>query len=333
MINKITIHDIARKLNIDSSTVSRALANSDRVKLKTRELVKKTADELGYRRNHLASNLRKQRSYTIGVIVPYINRHFFSTVISGIEESASKQGYKLIICQSGDQEQKDAELMEMLINNQVDAIFISMAMTTTNTEHFKLAQKIDIPIILFDRIRDDLPFPSVVIDDYQAALETCELLAKKGYQSIAHIGGRQNVSIYKNRYLGYLDAIEKFNLNFCDDWHMECNMESKDGVEFANKIMHMKKRPDAILCANDIVAISAMRTLQAHSIEVPKDIALIGFSNEPLSAYTSPPLTTVDQKALEIGQLAFNLFQKHQDKVGQVERMKVKSSIIQRSSC
>lgn len=306
MKKKVTIHDLARVLNIDSSTVSRALADSPRVKPKTKEMVVSKARELGYARNVMASNLRARKSHTIGVIVPYISRYFLATVISGIEEKASETGYQIMICQSHDRLDREEHLIDTLLANQVDGIIMSISMQTNTFDHLNRVAESGTPIVFFDRKCSAIDgVTNVVVDDYQMAFEATEHFIKTGRKRIAHFTGSQHVSIYRDRLSGYLDALRQHDIIVDQEIIFETQLLSSDGSALAKRILSLDRVPDAILSANDIAAISAMRVFEQMEIRVPEDIALIGFSNEPLSEYTHPPLTTIDQNPYQMGQVAF----------------------------
>ena len=195
--NEVTIHDIANILGLNSSTVSRALNNSSRVAKKTKDKIFEKAAELGYQRNHLASNLRKSKTFTLGVIVPRISRHFFSSAIAGIEETAYKAGYNVIICQSLESLEREQGILDTLLANRVDGVLISISMETKNYNHLKGLKQRNIPYVFFDRHCKIPGNSNVVIDDFDAAFTAVEHLIEKKSTNIAHFSGPQNLEIYK----------------------------------------------------------------------------------------------------------------------------------------
>jgi len=205
---KVTIHDIAKLLNIDSSTVSRALNDSSRVSKKTKDKIVAKANELGYQPNHLASSLRKSKTHTFGVIVPRISRHFFSSAISGIEEMAYKAGYNVIICQSLEALEREQNLVDTLLANRVDGVLISISMETKNYDHLLGLKNTGIPYVFFDRHCDIPEHSNVRIDDFQAGFDATTHLIEKGSRCIAHFSGPLDMEIYKNRCNGYKAALE-----------------------------------------------------------------------------------------------------------------------------
>lgn len=304
--NKITIHDISKALNIDSSTVSRALNNSPRVSQKTRDKISKKANELGYQRNSLASNLRTNKTNTIGVIVPRISRNFFSSVISGIEETAYQAGYNVVICQSLDSLEREIKLMGTLLANRVDGILISISMETTNYNHLQAYLDHGSPIVFFDRPCPLANCSNVNIDDYKASFEATEHLISKGCKQIVHFSGPQEIELYRNRKNGYTDALRKNNITYNDSYCIESSLSEEDGIASAKKVMALKNI-DGIYSANDTAAISAIQYLKSKGIDIPKDIAVVGFNNNPISAVIEPTLTTVNQPDFEMGKIASDL--------------------------
>ena len=304
-MKKATIHEIARALDIDSSTVSRALNDSALVKQATKDRVLKKARELAYKRNLMASNLRRNKSNTIGVIVPRISRHFFSSTIAGIEEAAYKDGFNVIICQSLEQLNREQRIVENLLQNRVDGILISVSMETLEGDHLAQCEKTGTPLVFFDRHVLGLPNTGkVLIDDFHGGFVATEHLILKGCKKIAHFSGPQNLEIYKNRFAGYLSAMEKHGLETNEDLVLPSRLMESDGYGLAVKLVQTLGEVDGIFCANDLVAIGAMKGLKSLGKEIPDDIAIVGFSNEPISNIIEPSLSTVDQSGEEIGRLA-----------------------------
>jgi LacI family transcriptional regulator len=307
-VKKTTIHQIAKALGIDSSTVSRALNDSDRVKQKTKESVLQKAEELGYTRNILASNLRRNKSNTIGVVVPRISRYFFSSTIAGIEEVAYKSGYNVIICQSLEQLERERKIIENLILNRVDGVLISVSMETENGPHLAECMEKGTPLVFFDRHVQALENTGkVLIDDTLGGFEATEHLIRKGCRKIAHFSGPQQLEIYKNRLRGYKLALEKYNFPYQEDLIFTSRLMESDGREMARMILEGPEEVDGIFSANDVAAIGAMKYLKSAGKHIPGDIAIVGFSNEPTSEVIEPSLTTVDQSGERIGKLACSL--------------------------
>ncbi len=296
-----TIHDIAKKLNISASTVSRALKNNPIISEATRKLINDTAEEMGYRPNTLAANFRTKRTNTIGVIVPLINRHFFSSVISGIEEVAYKKGFTVTISQSNDLLEKESKIAQTLFANRVDGVIISIAMETTNFDHLKLFTSKNIPIVFFDRVVDEIKSHKIVVDDFGGAYRATRHLAEMGSIRIAHIGGPLNLNIYKNRQEGYFKALSDLGLNNDESLVINNNLTREQGIDAVQKLLNLSEKPDAIFCANDTTAQSVIFHLKNNGYKVPDDIAVVGFSNEPFSEMVTPSISTVMQPGFLIG--------------------------------
>lgn len=333
--NKVTIHDIAKELNIDSSTVSRALSDNPRVTQKTKDRILEKANELGYQRNLLASSLRNNKTNTIGVIVPRISRHFFSSAIAGIEETAYEAGYNVIICQSLEQLNREQKIANTLLANRVDGVLISVSMQTTNSDYLQLFKKNGKPLVFFDRHIDIPGNSNVVIDDFQGGFDATEHLILQGCKKIAHFSGPQDLEIYKNRFKGYQSALEKYNIELDSNLVIPSKLMELDGIESAKKLLSQTIPIDGIFSANDTAAISALQYLKREGIKIPEDIAIVGFSNEPISSVIEPSLTTIDQPGFEMGKIAANLLlEQINSKPGKIvaETIILKPVLIKRNS-
>ncbi len=299
-----TIHDIARELKISASTVSRALNDNPRISLKTKERIKAVAVELGYRPNTLASNLRNKKSNTIGIVVPLINRYFFSSVISGVEDVAFKAGYNVVISQSNDLSAKEISIVQSMFSNRVDGLIISIAMQTDSFEHLKLFSKKHIPLVFFDRAVTEIETDKIVVDDFAGAFKVTQHLIDQGYKRIGHLAGPQNLMTYLHRKRGYIAALEKNGLTFDDSLVLVNTLTSDEGTSSVEQLMNLPNPPDAIFCGNDTTALSAMIYLRDKGIRIPQDFGIIGFSNEPFSKVVSPSISTIAQPGFEMGQKA-----------------------------
>lgn len=302
-----TIHDIARELNISASTVSRALNDNPRISLKTKEKIKSTALKMGYRPNSLASNLRNRRSNTIGIVVPLINRHFFASVISGVEDVAYQAGFNVVISQSNDLAEKEINIVHSMFSNRVDGLIISIAMQTSNFDHLKLFRKKNIPLVFFDRMVQEIESDKIVVDDYSGAFRVTRHLIDQGYQRIGHLGGPQNLLIYADRQRGYRDALAQSGLTVDESHVIYSRLTEEEGNDAICRLIDLPNPPDALFCANDTTALSAIVYLKSRGYKIPADFGVVGFSNEPFSKVTSPSISTIIQPAFEMGQKAAEL--------------------------
>lgn len=306
MKKKATIHDISKALKINSSTVSRALNNSPRVSQKTKDLVLKKAEELGYQKNTLASNLRTNRTNTIGIIVPRISRNFFSSIISGIEETAYKAGYNVVIGQSLDSLEREKKLVSTLLSNRVDGLLISVSMETADYEHLTSFKTNGGPIVFFDRPVNMPDSPCIAINDFEASYKATEHLIQNGSKNIVHFSGSHKIELYKRRTEGYIAALETHNIPVKKEYILESQLSEKDGILLAKKIVKMQQI-DGIYSSNDTAAISALQYLKKNGLKIPEDIAIVGFNNDPISAVIEPSLTTINQPDVEMGTIASSL--------------------------
>jgi len=303
-----TIQDIARTLNTTASTVSRALNDHPKISRATKELVWNTAKKLNYNPNTIASSLRRGKANTVGLIVPRINRHFFSNVITGVESVLNPAGYNLIMCQSEEKLSKEIENIKTLMASRVDGIIISLSLETNHIKHLQKVVANNIPLVMFDRTDDQLEVNRVENDDISGSYDLTRHLLDQGYRSIMWMGGPRNMNIYRNRYQGYLRAILEAGMQADEQEYLETMPVLTEAYHFIHQLANSKKRmPGAIFAASDYMAVGAIKALQELGYSVPGDIAVAGYSNEPFAELISPGLTTVEQFSEEIGRSAARL--------------------------
>lgn len=305
---KTTIHDIARHLNITASTVSRALKDHPKISTETKKAVQKTAQKLNYQPNHIAAALRNGKSNIIGIIVPTVDRSFFSSVVRGIEEIANTAKYNVMICQTYDNFEKEVSTVEALLNARVDGIIVSHAKETLNFSHFLKVKERGIPLIMFDRYNDDLEVSNVVIDDFLGAYQVTEHLIQQGCKRIAHFTNTRKISIFKERLRGYREALADNGLPYADELVVESNLQLEDGKASMQQLLTLKEIPDGVFSASAFGALGAMEALKERNLRIPDDVAIVTFSNETFTSVTEPPLTTVDQHSMRIGNAAAEIF-------------------------
>jgi LacI family transcriptional regulator len=305
---KATIHDIAEQLNITASTVSRALNDNPRISDATKKLVHKMARQLNYQPNNIASALRSGKSKLIGVVVPTTNRNFFSSVARGIDDVANKLNYQVIISQSYDSYEKEVQNIEALMSARVDGIIASVSKNTENFDHFKRVMDKGIPLVLFDRITNELDVSQVVIDDYQGAYQIVEHLIQQGYKRIAHFTSPKKINIYKERLRGYLDALFDHNIEPDPALIVESNMQLEDGKNSMIELFERNVPFDAVFSSSDYAAMGAIQVLKQNGKRIPQDVGVAGFGNEPFTSFTDPSLTTVDQVNISMGHVAAETF-------------------------
>ncbi len=305
---KATIHDIAAKLNITASTVSRALNNNPRISDETKKKVLKVAKQINYQPNHIASALRSGKSRLIGVIVPTANRHVFSSIIRGIEDLANSLNYRIIISQSYDEYEKEVQNVEALLNAQVDGIVASFGKTTENFEHFIKVIEKGIPLVLFDRTADVLDVSHVILDDYLGAYQAVDHLIKNGCRRIVHFTNTQRINIYTERKRGYEDALRANGLEVDPELIVYGSMQLEDGKRLTDELIEKGLDFDAIFSSADYAVMGALQSLKSHGIPVPSKVKLVGFGNEPFTSFTDPTISTVDQKSIAMGKITAETF-------------------------
>lgn len=307
----VTIKDIARTLNISASTVSRALNNHPSIKKETKSRVKRTAKKMDYRPNLLARSLFMQKTNTVGVIVPGITNHFFSAIITGIQDVTKDSRFNILIGQSNECHKEEAEIINNMVKMRVEGILISPTSSTKNITQFRKLQKSQIPVVVFDRDCPSLKSDKVLVDDYHGAFQAVDYLIKSGCKRVAHLGGPLNLSITEHRLQGYLDALKKNGLRAQKKYIAHTTSYNyEDGIEPSKTLLQQRMRPDGIFAANDCIAISAMHSARKMDLRIPQDVSIIGFDDEPHSSYFKPALSTIWQPTYSIGMLAMRILLK-----------------------
>lgn len=306
---EITIYDIARHLDISATTVSRGLKDHPSINIKTRKKIAEAARQLGYRSNTFASSLRSKRTQTLGVIVPRLNSNFMSSVLAGMENAASREGYNLIIAQSLEHADKEMENAQTMFNKRVDGLLVSLAYGTQSIRHFDVFFSKKIPVIFFDRVAAHPDSTSIIIDNYTAAYQVVEHLIKQGCKRVMHLGGNMQLNVYSERLRGYKQALLDNKLSY--EQVLTGNLTEECGTEIAAQILKMKTKPDAVFCANDTAAVYCMIALKAAGIRIPEDIAFAGFNNDPISKVIEPNLTTVNYPGYNMGLAAVTSLANH----------------------
>jgi LacI family transcriptional regulator len=307
-MKETTLKEIAERLGISITTVSKALKNYPDVSLKTKNAVISLAKELNYSPNSFAVNLRTKESKTIGLIIPEIVHHFFSNVINGIIGEAEKKGYLVIILQSNESLELEKKQVALLINKRVDGIIMSLSNESNDDNHIKEILQREIPFVQFDKISKLIPSSKVIINDQKAAMEAVQHLIDQGYKKIAHIRGPINPQNAIDRFIGYKKALEKNNIQYDNKLVYTCtNVTFQEGIDFAKQIVNDHPEVDAIFCITDLVAVGVLSFLNDNNIQVPQQIGLMGFSNWFISQVLTPKLSTVDQPSLLMGVESFNL--------------------------
>lgn len=308
MKRQITLADIAKELGVSTATVSRAIKDYPDISKETKRKVMELVKKWKYRPNSMAAGLRKRESKVIGVIIPEIINHFFSSVIKGIMKVAYESDYRVMLCQSDESYEKEVVDANALFSSRVDGIMASMAHGTTNIDHFLAFPEVGIPLVFFDKVpKGHSNISKVIVDDYKGAFQVVEHLIQQGYTRIAHFRGPMSASTSINRYNGYKDALAQHGIAFDPSLVFTCDkITMEEGREFARKCMEAGNC-DAIFAITDQVAIGAMLEVKEAGKSIPEDMAICGFSNWSMSAIVEPKLTTVAQPGLEMGERVMQL--------------------------
>ncbi len=335
MNREITIYDIARELDVSPSTVSRALKNNKLISHSTRKLILDKAAEMGYRHNSFASNLRKQKSHTIGVLLHDLNSNFITAVLAGIENVTTKEGYDIIIAHSANDFEKEIANANNLFHKRVDGLIASLTDTSNDLEHFKIFFEKNIPVIFFDRVNENSDQTHVIIDNCRCGYLATKHLIDQGCKRIAILTADLTQNVFFQRHRGYADALFDAGIAYHEDLVLEKDLREESGLEAALEILQMNPLPDGLFITNDFVAAVCMHELKRNGINIPGDIAVVGFNNESISKIVEPQLTTINYPGKSMGEIsARNLIDhlKNVSVITSTNRITVKSDLIIRES-
>ncbi len=300
MLKDITIYDIAEKLNISATTVSRGLNNNPVINKTTREKIHQTAKDLGYRHNTLASNLRKKQSKTIGILLHEVNSNFVTTVLAGIEKITTAEGYDLLIAHSAEDGTREIANAKNLLNKRVDGLIVSLALNTKNIEHFEPFFERNIPIAFFDRVPENEKYAKVIIDNFKGGYEATKHLLQQGFSKIAHITADLTRNVYSDRFEGYKKALKEKKIKVDKKLIEVCNLDKEDTIKAVHKLL--KQKPDAFFITNDFAAAVCIEELHKKGLRVPNDIAVFGFNNDVLGSLITPKLSTINYPGIQMGE-------------------------------
>ena len=311
----ITMKDIARDLGVSVATVSRALKDSPRISEEKRKQIQEYAREHNFFPNVIAETLRKSRvqpNKVIGVIVPQFVHYYFSCILTGIEEEASRRGYRIMVAQSDERYEREVKICQSFYANKCCGIIVSMAKNTTKYDHFQKLIDMGIPLVFYDRICTGVNASRVVVDDYMGAFTAVTHLIDTGCRKIGYYGMPGSMEIGKNRYNGYRDALLKNGLKPNPEWMKECDNRA-DAEVITPGILSQPDHPDAFFAVNDDTAIGILYSAKRMGFNVPDDISICGFTNGQRAVACDPMLTTVEQRGVMVGEEAANIL------IGQVE--------------
>jgi LacI family transcriptional regulator len=303
---QVTIKDIAKELGISPSTVSKALKGHPDISSATKKAVRELVEKWNYKPDPIALSLQSGQSKTIGVIVPEVIHYFFSTVIGGIGDLAYDSGYQVMFCQSNESYEREVNAVETLLSNRVDGILVSITKVTEKFDHLRKIQKAGIPLVFFDRICNEIESDRVVVDDEEGAYKAVKHLISMGCRNIVHLSGPPNLMIGKYRKEGYIRALKENNFPVTDRNIIRC-----DSAEEARLVipgfLSGNDIPDGFFAVNDLTAAETMKIVKRYGYNVPKDIAIVGYTSGQIASLTDPPLSSVDQHGYIMGREAVKL--------------------------
>lgn len=305
MKRKVTLKQIAKELDVSISTVSKSLRDSPEISEDTRQKVQAFAKLYNYKPNNIALSLKNRKSKTICIIIPEIIHHFFATVISGVEHVANKKGYNVIVCLSDESFDKEVINMEMLANGSIDGFIMSLSKETQQKRDFHHITEVinqGMPVVMFDRITNDILCDKVIIDDNLAAFNATQYLIDKGFKKIALLTTIDYVSVGKLRTEGYIKALQNNDISV--DENLILKIEDTDNFESSIEDLILNNDIDAIFAVNEIFAVTAIKTATRLGKKVPEDLSIIGFTDGIISKYSSPSITTVSQNGIKMGEKA-----------------------------
>ena len=305
--HRVSLKDLAAQLGVSIATVSRALRNSHEVGEELRAKVQKLAKELNYRPNPFAQSLRSEAPKVIGVVVPNLVTHYYSAVLDGIEDYASKEGYSVIAINSHEDYLKEERAIDNFINMHVEGIIACLSQDTVDYSHFEEIHKMGIPLVFFARTCLPELFSQVVANGAEAAEQATLHLIDAGSKRVAFLGGPNHLDMVRRRKHGYLEALKQRRLPIdrdiiiCDKIDFECSREA------ALKILSSDNRPDAILAFNDIITYAAFDAIKTLGLRIPEDVAIIGFTDTDASAFVTPKLSSIEDQSHKTGAVACEL--------------------------
>jgi LacI family transcriptional regulator len=302
MRKKVTLKQIAKELDVSISTVSKSLKNSLEISEDTRQKVQAFAKLYNYKPNNIALSLKNKKTKTICIIIPEIIHHFFATVISGVENVANENGYNVLVCLSDESFDKEVINMEMLANGSIDGFIMSLSKETQQKKDFHHIVEVinqGMPVVMFDRVTNDILCDKVIIDDNLAAFSATQFLIDKGFRNIALITTVDYVSVGKLRTEGYVKALKSNDLKV--DESLILKIEDTENFEEAIENLLLNNKLEAVFAVNELFAVTAIKLARKHNIKVPEELSIIGFTDGIISKYSTPSISTVSQNGIKMG--------------------------------
>lgn len=332
----ITLKEVAAAVGVSTMTVSRAINNRPNVDEKTRVKIIGVARKMGYTPNHVAKSLVSSKTFTIGVIIPEISHSFFPEVVRGIEETTDSKNYQIFLTNTSDSFGKEQKVINALRSKRVDGILVSTSLTTDNFSFYKEIINSGLPLVFFDRGIEDIGASCIGVNDRTASRQITEHLISHNYKRIGYLSGPKRVSIGKERFEGYIEAMSRHGLDIDERLIIENGFNEKGGYEAMIKLLALPEdiRPRAVVAVNDPVAFGAMDAIREAGLDIPNDIAIAGFTDDIRAKLVACPLTTVQQPAYEVGKKAASkLIRTIENKDEPVENVELITKLVIRKSC
>jgi LacI family transcriptional regulator len=293
---QVTIKEIAQRLNVSVSTISRALHDHPSIGLNTRLLIQKLAQELNYEPNQAAISFKQGKTFMIGVILPNLGEEFFSIAINGIEDVATKNKYTVLIGQSHDDIEREIQIADTMRRHRVDGLIVSLSKNTVSYEHFEQLKNQNIPVVFFDRIPDTQDAYSVSCNLKHSSVKLVDWLVKKGHTHIGFIKGPDTLVSSQERLDGFFEGLKKNKLAARKAYIVQTDLSKKKTEEAMRQLLALKERPDAIIAFNDYVALDAIKYTRSKGLKINKDIFFVSYANLPVTSYMDdPPIASVEQ--------------------------------------
>jgi LacI family transcriptional regulator len=300
-----TIKEIARRLNVSVSTVSRALHDHPSIGLRTKTQVKQLANELGYEPNQAAISFKQGKTLTIGVILPSLAEEYFSMAINGVEDVAIQNNYTVLIGQSHDEAERERQIAETMRRHRVDGLLVSLSKNTKSTEHFKELERYNIPVVYFDRVPDDPEVYSVSCNLEKSSGELVDWLVAQGHRRIGFIKGPDTLVHTRQRMEGYFEGLGRHKIKPENSYVITTDLSSDKTRDAMHKLLALKIRPTAVIAFNDYVALEAIRYTRSQGLKINEDICFVSYANLPITSYLdNPPVASVEQFPYRQAELA-----------------------------
>lgn len=331
----VTQSDIAKKLNVTRITVSKALRNHPDISKEMKKKVLDAAEALGYTPNLIAQNLISKKTHTLGVVIPDLENSFFALATDSIIDCANENNYSVIVTVSRENQNNEKLNIQKLIGMRVDGLLVCISQETNESQIFEQLKNLNIPLIFFDRRFEGLNFPSITFDDRNGALEALKKIIEEGYTKIAHIAGYSNVSVGKERYFGFKQALSSNGIKINPQWVIEGGFEVTDGYNAFMKLYNSKNLPEIIFAVNDRTAFGVYHAAKKVGVRIPEDIGIAAFGFNEVAQTFTPSLAVINQNPREIGLNAANMLieeMKNKDSENSIQQAVIKEDFLWNAS-